>query len=318
MRHFISIKDVENLPELVNKALDFKKDPWKHAEFGKHKTLGLIFLNPSLRTRLSTQKAAQTLGMSIMLMNFDNEGWALETEEGVVMKGTSAEHVKEGAAVVGQYCDIIGVRSFPKLRSRDEDYSDVMLSKFIQYANVPIVSLESSILHPLQSLTDLMTIEEYRTVKKPKVVLTWVPHFKSLPQAVPNSFAEWMNHPDANVDFVITHPPGYELAEQFRGKAEIIYDQNEALKDADFVYAKNWSSYHQYGKVLTTDSSWVIDNSKMDLTNNGKFMHCLPLRRNLKVMDEVLDGPQAIHIQQAANRVHAAQAVLKKMLEDNF
>ncbi|MFN6943644.1 MAG: acetylornithine carbamoyltransferase [Cytophagaceae bacterium] len=318
MRHFTSVKDVENLPALVKEGLNFKKDPFAFSSLGRNKTIGIIFLNPSLRTRLSTQKAAQTLGMNVMVMNFDKEGWALETEDGVVMKGASAEHIKEGAAVVGQYCDIIGIRSFSKLESREEDYADIILNKFIKYSGVPVVSLESSILHPLQSLTDLITIEEFKTKPRPKVVLTWLPHFKSLPQAVPNSFSEWMKHKDANVDFVITHPKGYELAEEFRGDTPIIYDQAEALKGADFVYGKSWSSYSDYGKVLTEGRDWVIDAKKMDLSNNGKFMHCLPLRRNLKVMDEVLDGPHAIHIQQAGNRLYAAQAVLKKILEDNF
>jgi N-succinyl-L-ornithine transcarbamylase len=318
MRHFTSVKDVENLPDLVSQAISFKRNPYMYDTLGKHKTIGIIFLNPSLRTRLSTQKAAITLGMSVMVMNFDKEGWALETEDGVVMSGTSAEHIKEGAAVVGQYCDIIGIRSFSTLESREKDYADVILNKFIQYSGVPVVSLESTILHPLQSLTDLVTIEEFRKKEKPKVVLTWLPHFKPLPQAVANSFCEWMNHPDANVDLVITHPEGYELAEEFRGNAKIIYNQDEALKGADFVYGKSWSSYKDYGKVLTTDPSWRITAEKMALTNDGKFMHCLPLRRNLKVADEVLDGPQSIHIQQAGNRLYAAQAVLKKILEDNF
>ncbi|HEY8402219.1 MAG TPA: N-acetylornithine carbamoyltransferase [Cytophagaceae bacterium] len=318
MRHFTSVKDVENVPAMVREALNFKKDPFPFSGLGKNKTMGIIFLNPSLRTRLSTQKAAQTLGMNVMVMNFDKEGWALETEDGTIMNGTSAEHIKEGAAVVGQYCDIIGIRSFAKLEYAEDDYADVILNKFIQYSGVPVVSLESSVLHPLQSLTDLVTIHEFKKKERPKVVLTWLPHFKPLPQAVANSFAEWMNHPDANVDFVITHPEGYELAPEYRGNAKIIYDQNEALKGADFVYGKNWSSYEQYGKILTHDPSWRITKEKMNLTNNGKFMHCLPLRRNLKVTDEVLDSPSSIHITQAGNRLIAAQAVLKKILEDNF
>jgi N-succinyl-L-ornithine transcarbamylase len=316
MKHFISVKDVDSVPALVAEAIKLKKDPWAFSHLGKNKTLGLIFLNPSLRTRLSTQRAGQMLGMNTMVMNFDKEGWALETGEGVIMNGTTVEHVKEAAAVMGQYCDIIGIRSFPKLNSKEEDYSDQVVEQFGKYAGVPIVSLESSLLHPCQSLADLITIEELKKTARPKVVLTWTPHVKSLPQAVPNSFAQWMNV--ADVDFVITHPEGYELDEQFSGNGRIVYNQDEALEGADFVYGKNWSSFRNYGQVLTKDPSWMITNKKMALTNNGKFMHCLPVRRNVEVADEVLDGPQSVVIQEAGNRLWAAQAVLKNILESNY
>ena len=329
MKKFTSVKDVENIDQLVLEALVQKKYPFANKELGKNKTLGLVFLNPSLRTRLSTQRAAQNLGMNVMVMNLDKEGWSIETKDGAIMDGSAAEHIKEAAAVIGQYCDIIGVRSFPKLQNREEDYSDEVLNKFLKYAGVPLISLESATLHPFQSLADLITITEVwnskpKTVnRKPKVVLTWAPHPKILPQAVPNSFSEWMLR--ANVDFVITHPEGYELNPQFTslpfeedwgGAVKIIYNQDEALKNADFVYAKNWSSYKEYGKILSQDRNWTITNKKMSLTNNGKFMHCLPVRRNVVVADEVLDGPNSIVIQQAKNRICSAQVVLKKILEN--
>jgi len=328
LKKFTSVKDVENIDQLVLEALVQKKYPFANKELGKNKTLGLVFLNPSLRTRLSTQRAAQNLGMNVMVMNLDKEGWSIETKDGAIMDGSAAEHIKEAAAVIGQYCDIIGVRSFPKLQNREEDYSDEVLNKFLKYAGVPLISLESATLHPFQSLADLITITEVwnskpKTVnRKPKVVLTWAPHPKILPQAVPNSFSEWMLR--ANVDFVITHPEGYELNPQFTslpfegrsGAVKIIYNQDEALKNADFVYAKNWSSYKEYGKILSQDRNWTITNKKMSLTNNGKFMHCLPVRRNVVVADEVLDGPNSIVIQQAKNRICSAQVVLKKILEN--
>lgn len=316
MRHFTSVKDVDDVPGLVAEAIKLKKDPWAHIELGKNKTLGLIFLNPSLRTRLSSQRAGQMLGMNTMVMNFDKEGWTLETREGVIMNGDAAEHVKEAAAVMGQYVDIIGIRSFPKLKDRDEDYADQILRQFKKYSGVPVISLESAVLHPCQSLADLMTIEEFKTRPRPKVVLTWAPHVKNLPQAVPNSFAEWMNISD--VDFVITHPEGYELAEEFAGKAPVTYNQNEAFEGADFIYAKNWSSYKHYGQIISRDESWMVTPEKMALTNSAKFMHCLPVRRNLVVRDEVLDSPNSVIIHQSGNRLWAAQAVLKKILEDNY
>ncbi len=316
MRYFTSVNDVEDIPALVADAIELKKNPWSYSHLGKNKTLGLIFLNPSLRTRLSTQRAGQMLGMNTMVMNFDKEGWALETRHGVIMNGDAAEHVREAAAVMGQYVDIIGIRSFPKLKNREEDYSDQIIEQFKKYSGVPVISLESATLHPCQSLADLMTIEELKTKARPKVVLTWAPHIKNLPQAVPNSFAEWMNK--ADVDFVITHPPGYELAPQFAGAASMTYNQKEAFEGADFIYAKNWSSYTHYGQILSQDPSWMVDKEKMDLTNNAKFMHCLPVRRNLIVSDEVIDSPASVVIQQAGNRLWSAQAVLKKILESNF
>ncbi|MBA4851970.1 N-acetylornithine carbamoyltransferase [Emticicia sp. BO119] len=313
MRNFISLKDVENVQELINEGIRQKKAPFAEQALGKNKTIGLIFFNQSLRTRLSTQKAAENLGMNVMIMNVGQDSWQLEMEDGVVMNGDKAEHVKEAAAVIGSYCNIIAVRAFAGLQDRAADYQEVVMEKFVQYAGVPIVNLESATRHPCQSLADLITIEEYKKVARPKVVLTWLPHFKPLPQAVANSFCEWVNQTD--YDFVITHPEGYELAPEFVGNARIIYDQNEALKDADFVYGKNWSSYTHYGQVLTQDTSWMITQQKMELTNNGLFMHCLPVRRNLKVTDWVLDN-QSVVIQQAANREWSAQAVLKNILKD--
>jgi N-succinyl-L-ornithine transcarbamylase len=313
MRNFISVNDVKDLPALVQSALDIKKNPFQDSMLGKNKTLGLLFLNPSLRTRLSTHKAAQNLGMNVITFNLNNEGWAIEVNEGVIMSGGASEHIKEAAAVIGQYCDIIGIRSFPGLQDKAYDYADTIVNKFVQYSGKPILSLESAILHPLQSLADLVTIEELKTKPRPKVVLSWAPHVRALPQAVPNSFAEWMN--EAKVDFVITHPEGYELAEQFSGQAKIEYNQDKAFEGADFIYAKNWSSYKVYGKILNSDKNWMITAKKMALTNNGKFMHCLPVRRNVVVGDEVLDGPSSIVIQQAGNREFAAQAVLKEMLK---
>jgi N-succinyl-L-ornithine transcarbamylase len=297
----------------VLEALMEKKFPFANKELGRNKTLGLIFLNPSLRTRLSTQRAAQNLGMDVIVMNLDKEGWSIETKDGVVMDGSAAEHIKEAAAVIGQYCDIVGVRSFPKLQNREEDYADETLNKFLKYAGVPVVSLESATLHPFQSLADLITITELKNKPKPKVVLSWAPHPKNLPQAVPNSFSEWMTKTD--FDFVITHPQGYELAEQFTKGAKIEYDQDKAFKGADFIYAKNWSSYKEYGKILSQDKNWTINNKKMALTNNAKFMHCLPVRRNVVVADEVLDGPNSVVLQQAKNRIYSAQIVLKKILQ---
>jgi N-succinyl-L-ornithine transcarbamylase len=325
MKKFTSVGDVENIDQLVLEALIEKKFPFANKELGRNKTLGLIFLNPSLRTRLSTQRAAQNLGMDVIVMNLDKEGWSIETKDGVVMDGSAAEHIKEAAAVIGQYCDIIGVRSFPKLQNREEDYKDEVLNKFLKYAGVPVVSLESATLHPFQSLADLITITELRphpSLPSPvgegkgercKVVLSWAPHPKNLPQAVPNSFAEWMTKTD--FDFVITHPQGYELAEQFTKGAKIECDQDKAFKGADFIYAKNWSSYKEYGKILSQDKNWTITNKKMALTNNAKFMHCLPVRRNVVVADEVLDGPSSVVLQQAKNRIYSAQIVLKKILQ---
>lgn len=311
MKHFISLHDVDNVQELVQEGIRQKENRFADQSLGKNKTIGLLFFNQSLRTRLSTQKAAENLGMNVLMMNVGQDSWQLEMEDGIIMNGDKAEHVKEAAAVIGSYCDIIAVRAFAELKDRDADYREIVMEKFRQYAGVPIVNLESATRHPCQSLADLMTIEETKKVARPKVVLTWLPHFKPLPQAVANSFAEWVNKTD--YEFVITHPEGYDLANEMVGNALVIYDQNEALKGADFVYGKNWSSYTNYGQVLSQDPSWMITKEKMHLTNNGLFMHCLPVRRNLKVSDEVLDN-QSVVIQQAANREWSAQAVLKSIL----
>jgi N-succinyl-L-ornithine transcarbamylase len=317
MKNFLSVSDVSDLTALADKALAYKKNPFNDKELGVGKTLGMLFLNPSLRTRVSTQIAARNLGMEVVVFNVDKEGWQLEFSDGVVMNGNTTEHVKEAAAVLGQYFNILSVRTFPTLKNREEDYSELVISQFVKYAGVPVVSLESSTLHPLQSLADVITIKEtFQQKRKPKVVLTWAPHVKALPQAVPNSFAEWMNAWD-EVDFVITHPVGYELDKKFSGKAPIEYDQERALEGADFIYVKNWSSVKEYGKITSTDSSWMITKEKIAKTNNGKVMHCLPVRRNLVIADEVLDGPNSIVIQQAGNRVWAAQAVLSEILKSN-
>lgn len=312
MNNFLSFSDVEDLNHLINSGINAKRSPFADQELGRNKTIGLLFFNSSLRTRLSTQKAAQNLGLNVMIMNVGQDSWGLEMEEGVIMNGTKAEHVKEAAAVIGRYCNIIGIRSFAELQDRDKDYEELVFQQFKKYADVPIVNLESAIRHPLQSLADCITIEEFKLKERPKVVLTWLPHFKALPQAVANSFCEWMNPMD--VQLVITHPEGYDLAPEFVGKGEVIYDQDKALEGADFVYGKNWSSYRSYGRVLTQDPAWMITEAKMSLTDNGYFMHCLPLRRNMKVADEVLDGPRSLVIEQAANREWAAQAVLKEVL----
>ncbi len=312
MQHFTSVKDAYNIDKLVNEALLMKKMPYADKHLGKNKTMGLLFFNSSLRTRLSTQKAAQNLGMDVMVMNVGADSWQLEMNEGVIMNGDKAEHVSEAAAVIGQYCDIVGVRSFPGLVDREYDYSELVLKQFMKFTGKPIVSLESATRHPLQSLTDLITITEFKTVERPKVVLTWAPHVKALPQCVPNSFAEWMNI--ANVDFTIAHPKGYELAPEFSGNAKICYDPKEAFEGADFIYAKNWSSYEDYGKILSSDPAWTVSEEKMKLTNNAKFMHCLPVRRNVVVADAVIDSANSIVVQQAGNRVWAAQTVLKEIL----
>ncbi|MBK0382045.1 acetylornithine carbamoyltransferase [Pedobacter sp. SD-b] len=312
MNLFASVHDVTDIHQLVSSAISLKKKPYLDEQLGKHKTLGLIFLNPSLRTRLSTQKAALNLGMQVMVMNLDKEGWALETQDGVVMNGTTVEHIREAAGVMGEYCDIIGFRSFPSLVDREDDYAETIFNKFVKFCGVPVVSLESATRHPLQSLADLITIEELKKTAKPKVVLTWAPHVKPLPQAVANSFAEWMNKTD--YDFVITHPKGYDLSPEFAGKAKFTNKQDEALANADFVYVKNWSSYNDYGKILTDGEGWMMTNEKLKLTNNAGVMHCLPVRRGLELSHEILDGPNSLVLNQANNRVWAAQAVLKNIL----
>ncbi|WGQ07730.1 acetylornithine carbamoyltransferase [Pedobacter gandavensis] len=318
MKQFTSVNDVDDIKELVEAALALKKSPYAHQELGKNKTLGLVFLNPSLRTRLSTQKAALNLGMNVMVMNMDKEGWALETRDGVVMNGNTVEHIREAAAVMGQYCDVLGLRSFPKLVNRDEDYNEEFFNKFISFCGVPVLSLESATRHPLQSLADLVTIKEtWKGAKKPKVVLAWAPHIKALPQAVPNSFSEWMckAQEEGILDFTIVQPVGYELSKDFTPGANISHNIDEALQDADYIYVKNWSSYKQYGKVLPFPEGWMITNERLKVTNDAKVMHCLPVRRDLELSSEVLDGPNSLVIQEAGNRLWAAQAVLKAVLE---
>jgi len=316
MKKFTNIKDVDDLDDLIKEALLIKQNPYAFSELGKNKTLGLIFLNASLRTRLSTQKAAMNLGMNTMVMNIDKEGWALEMEDGAVMNGNTVEHVKDAAAVIGQYCDIVGIRCFPSLKNKEDDYSEKTLSQFIKYCNVPVISLESATLHPLQSFADLLTIKEnWKKEEKPKVLLTWAPHIKPLPQAVANSFSEWMC--EADVDFVISHPEGYDLCTDFTNGAKIMYNQDDALKNADFVYVKNWSCYTDYGKMIPQEQNWMLTNEKLKFTNHAKVMHCLPVRRNLELSDEVLDSLQSLVQKQANNRLYAAQTVLKKIIEFN-
>lgn len=316
MRNFTTVHDVLDVNVLLEKALKLKKDPLSRHDLGKNKTLGMIFLNPSLRTRMSTQKAAHNLGMQVISMNIDKDGWALEMNDGAVMNGSTVEHVREAAAVMGEYCDILGIRCFPGLKDKHEDYGEQILIKFMKHCRKPILSLESATLHPLQSFADLITISEHKKKQKPKVVLTWAPHVKALPQAVPNSFAEWMNRSD--VEFVITHPKGYELHEDFVKHASVTHNQDEALRNADFVYVKNWSSFTDYGKILSQDSSWLLTSKKLSVTNDAKVMHCLPVRRGVELADEILDSETSLVVQQAANRVYAAQAVLAEILEHNY
>lgn len=314
MKKFSSIGDVEDPEALVDLALGLKSDPHKWKELGKNKTLGLLFFNPSLRTRMSTQKAAMNLGMDVMVMNLNSDGWTLEFEDGSIMNSNSQEHIREAASVISQYCDIIGVRSFPSFISREEDYSETVLNGFIKHASVPVISLESATRHPLQSLADMMTINEHKVKKNPKVVLSWVPHPKALPQAVANSFVEWAK--EANVDFVIANPEGFELDASLTKGVTIVNDQKEAFRDADFIYTKNWSSYNDYGKIGDNLDEWMISSKQMAITNQGKFMHCLPVRRNVVVTDEVIDSEDSLVISQAENRTYAAQAVLLNMLKN--
>lgn len=311
MKQFLSVNDVADPMELVQKALACKKSPFDDP-CGVHKTLGLLFFSPSLRTRMSSQVAAQNLGMNVITMNVQNEGWPLELNENVIMDGAESEHIKEAAKVLSQYCDIIGIRSFAEMGSYEADATDQLIKQFAKYSLNPVVSLESTLLHPLQSLSDLMTIESHKKVRRPKVVMTWAPHPKALPQAVANSFAQWMNR--CNVDFTITNPPGLDLPSQFTQKAAVIHDQDEALEEADFVYAKSWSAGSTYGKPMKGFESWMITSKKMDLTNKAYFMHCLPVRRNVVVQDEVLDSPSSLILEQANNRTFAAQAVLKSLI----
>ncbi|WP_282080734.1 N-acetylornithine carbamoyltransferase [Aquimarina algiphila] len=315
MNNYFSIEDIDSLPDWVSEAIEMKKTPMSNKTLGVDKTIGLLFFNPSLRTRLSTQKAALNLGMNVIVMNFTGEGWSLEYGDGTVMDQGNSEHVKEAAQVVSQYCDVLAIRAFAKLENREDDYSEKVLKSFIQYASIPVINMESATGHPLQALTDAITITEHKKIDKPKVVLSWAPHPKALPQAVANSFVEMMQRMDAN--FVITHPVGFELASQITKEVPINYNQENALKDADFVYVKNWSAYEDYGKTLTDDPSWKISQEKMNLTNDAKFMHCLPVRRNVVVDDDVIDSENSIVIEQANNRTYAAQLVLKKILQNN-
>jgi N-succinyl-L-ornithine transcarbamylase len=314
MRHYLSVNDIDSLEDWVKEALEIKAAPLEFQELGKNKTIGLLFFNNSLRTRLSTQKAAANLGMQSMVMNFNNEGWLLEFEDGVVMDQGKSEHVKEAAQVISQYCDIIAIRAFPTLTDKEKDKSEEVLKSFKKYATVPVVNMEGSTGHPLQALADAITIEEFKTRERPKVVLSWAPHPRALPHAVANSFVQMMQL--QNADFVITHPKGYELDPEITKDSKIEYDQEKAFENADFVYVKNWSSFKDYGKVVNKDPAWMITKRQMDLTNKAKFMHCLPVRRNVVVADEVLDGKNSIVIAQANNRTYAAQLVLKKILED--
>ncbi len=324
MKKFTSVFDVPDINALALKALAYKENPLADKHLGEDKRIGLLFLNPSLRTRLSTQIAARNLGMEAIVFNVDKEGWALEFEEGAIMSGNTVEHVKDAAPVLGHYFDILCIRTFPSLKNREDDYSEMFINQFIKYAGVPVISLESATLHPLQSLTDIITIKEVLNAKpngivqgvktKPKIVLTWAPHIKPLPQCVANSFAQWINAWGES-DFVITHPQDYELDEKFTKGAKITHDQDAALINADFVYVKNWSTYTDYGKVYENDPEWMLTEEKLKATNNAKVMHCLPVRRNVELSDEVLDSTHSLVTQQAGNRVWAAQAVLSEILK---
>lgn len=315
MNKFTCVGDIGPLDVAIREAMEIKKDRFAFTELGKNKTLLMIFFNSSLRTRLSTQKAAMNLGMNVMVLDVNQGAWKLETERGVIMDGDKAEHLLEAIPVMGSYCDIIGVRSFAGLKNKKEDYEEMVIGQFIKYSGRPVFSMEAATRHPLQSFADLITIEEFKTKPRPKVVMTWAPHPKALPQAVPNSFAEWMNATD--YDFVITHPHGYELDPQFVGKAVVEYDQRKAFEGADFIYAKNWSAYTDpnYGAVLSTDRDWTVDAEKMALTDNAFFMHCLPVRRNMIVTDDVIESERSIVIPEAANREISAQVVIKRLLE---
>ena len=316
MRHFTSIKQLPNLAEALEAAKYVKENPFADQELGKNKTLLMIFFNSSLRTRLSTQKAALNLGMNVIVLDVNQGAWKLETEHGVIMDGDKPEHLHEAIPVMGSYCDVIGVRAFAGLQDREQDYNEVIINQFIKYSGKPVFSMEAATRHPLQTLADLLTIEEHKKTARPKVVLTWAPHPRALPQAVPNSFAEGINMTD--YEFVITHPHGYELDPEFVGNAKVEYDQRKAFEGADFIYAKNWSAYagDNYGKILCDDRDWTVDAEKMALTNNAFFMHCLPVRRNMIVTDDVIESPQSLVIPEAANRVVSAQTILKEILRE--
>ena len=320
MKQFISVHDVPDINALVKKALDYKSDPFTDKMLGTNRRIGCLFLNPSMRTRLSTQIAAQNLGMESIIFNVGQEGWALEFEEEAIMSGSTVEHVKDAAPIMGKYFDILAIRTFPSLKNREDDYSELYINQFIKYAGIPVVSLESATLHPLQSLTDIITIQESLQASplmsgaKPKIVLSWAPHVKPLPQCVANSFSQWISA-WGEAEFVITHPEDYELNTEFTKGATIIHDQDRALKGADFVYVKNWSTYNDYGKIYCNDPEWMLTNEKLALTNNAKVMHCLPVRRNVELSDEILDGANSLVTQEASNRVWAAQAVLSEILK---
>lgn len=317
MKVYTNVKDLGNLHDAVKEALEIKKNRFAHKNIGENKTLLMVFFNSSLRTRLSTQKAAMNLGMNAMVLDVNQGAWKLETERGVIMDGDKPEHILEAIPVMSAYCDIIGVRAFAQFEDKAVDYSETIINQFIQYSGKPVFSMEAATGHPLQAFADLITIEEYKKKPRPKVVLTWAPHPRALPQAVPNSFADFMN--EAEVDFVITHPEGYDLADEFVRGAKIEHDQMKAFEGADFIYAKNWSAYQDpnYGKILSTDRSWTVSERQMAVTDNAYFMHCLPVRRNMIVTDEVIESEQSIVIPQAANREISAQVVIKRLLENN-
>lgn len=314
MKSFFHVQDIGDLSKALEEAKQVKATPFAWQHLGKNKTIILVFFNSSLRTRLSSQKAALNLGLDPIVLNVNGDSWKLETRMGVVMDGDKSEHLREAIPVIGSYCDLIGVRSFAGLTDKEFDYNETILKQFIDYSGKPVISLESATVHPCQAFADLFTIEEYKTKKRPKVVMTWAPHPRALPQAVPNSFAEWMNA--AEVDFVIAQPEGYELDPQFAGNARIEYDQMKAFEGADFVYAKNWSAMNPYGQVINKDMSWTVGARQMSVTNNAYFLHCLPVRRNMIVTDEVIDSPRSLVIPEAANRVVSAQVVMKRMLEE--
>ncbi len=314
MEHYLNLDALPNLHDAIDQVIALKKEAFAFEKLGQHKTLGMLFFNPSLRTRLSTQKAAQHLGLKTMIMNFSNEAWALEFEDGTKMTGLRSEHIKEAAAVVSQYCDVVAIRAFASLSDKQKDEEEQVLSSFARYASIPVINMESATAHPLQALADAVTIKEQGLTKRPKIVLTWAPHPKALPHAVGNSFTRMAQK--FNADFVIAQPKGYELNPEITKDTPLIYTQEEALEGADFVYAKNWCSYTDYGKILRTDQEWMLTAEKMKLTNNAKFMHCLPIRRNVVAADDVLDHPNSLVIEQANNRTYAAQWVLKKLLEN--
>lgn len=312
MKQFFSINDVDDLPSLLKEAMEIKKNPFSKKGSIQNKSICLLFFNPSLRTRLSSQRAAQNLGVDVTVFDVGVGGWQLEFSDGAIMNGNKAEHIKEAAAVIGSYFDVVAIRAFAKLEDREEDYSEQVLGQFIKHCPVPIVNLESSARHPLQAFADLITIETHKKIKNPKVVLTWAPHPRALPQAVANSFSLWTQK--AGYDLTITHPEGYELHPDFVGKAKVEHDQQKAFEGADFVYAKNWSSYSNYGQILSQDEKWMVDEAKMRLTNDAKFMHCLPVRRNMVVSDSVIESDNSLVIEEAGNRIVSAQTIFNKIL----